>query len=132
MALAFPAHLVDTMGSAATSGVEAAGHLLQEAGHTVSSAAENTSKRARKLARLARSGGHQRRARGNLLVIVVLGGVAVLAIALGRAFLGRPQQSVAADVAADADGNPSPSPTSGSNGIAASHETEEMKARDKV
>ena len=125
MTLAFPAHLVDTMGSAATSSVEAAGHLLQEAGHTVSSAAEITSKRARKLAHMARSGGRQRRAGGSLVVIAVLAGVAVLAVALGRA---RPHEPAVHDLAADDEGNLLQSPTAEAKETAALHTTDKFKA----
>ena len=131
MTVAFPAHLVETMGSAAASGVEAAGHLLQEAGHTVSSAAENTSKRARKLARMARNGGRQRRVGGNLVVVAVLAGVAVLAVALGRALSGRPHEPAVDDLAADKEGNLLQSPTAEAKETAGLHTTDMVKA-DKV
>ncbi len=124
MTLALPAHLVDTVSSATASGVEAAGHLLQEVGHAVSSAADTTSSRARKLARAARRGGRRSPARGNLLLVAVLVGVAVLAAVFGRSKLGNRQ-------AAREDGNPSPFLTSETNGTTASHRAEEAKGRVK-
>ena len=54
MTLAVPSHLVDTMGSAAATGVEAAGHLLHEVGNAVSSAAVATTDRARSWSGLGR------------------------------------------------------------------------------
>ena len=123
MTLALPAHLVDTVSSATASGVEAAGHLLQEVGHAVSSAADTTSNRARKLARTARRGGRRSPARGNLLAVAVLAGVAVLAVVFGRSKFGSRDRRPAAHE----DGNPTPMSPSGANGTTASHRAEEMK-----
>ncbi len=79
MTLVVPTHLVDTMGSAAAIGVEAAGHLLQEVGSAVSGAAVATSDRARTLSRLGRrprSSGTGR----NLVILGVLAAVAALVV----------------------------------------------------
>ena len=97
MPLAVPTHLVDTMGSAAATGVEAAGHLLQEVGSAVSNAAAATSKRARVLSR------HGRRSRTTGRNLVILGALAAVAalVVLGRRSKSRsnarPDNAVASD-----------------------------------
>ena len=77
MTLAVPTHLVDTMGSAAAIGVEAAGHLLQEVGSAVSSAAAATSDRARTLSRLGRPSRSCGTGRSLVILGVLVGGMVV-------------------------------------------------------
>ena len=76
MTLAVPTHLVDTMSTATASGVEAAGHLLQEVSNAVSAAANG---RARRLMRATGHGKSRSNLVRNLTLIGTLGAVAVIA-----------------------------------------------------
>lgn len=106
MTLAVPTHLVDTMGSAAAIGVEAAGHLLQEVGSAVSGAAAATSDRARTLSRLGRPSRSCGTGR-SLVILGVLAAVAALVV-LGRRSKSR-SRAVPDVAGAGEAGSPSPS-----------------------
>jgi hypothetical protein len=79
MTLAVPSHLVDTMGSAAAAGVEAAGHLLHEVGNAVAGAAVATTDRARSITGLGRRNRSLFSGR-NLLILGALAAVAALVV----------------------------------------------------
>lgn len=123
MTLAVPSHLVDTMGSATASGVEAASHLLQEVSHAVSSAAAGPARR------LMRATGHGKRSTTtrNLLVLGAIGAAALIAMMVKRGMFDRRNGGV---LTAD-EGNPSPTsaPTPERNGTMA--QPDEIKGRIK-
>ena len=124
MTLAVPTNLVDTMGSATASGVEAASHLLQEVSHAVSAAASGPARR------LMRATGHGKRSTTgrNLLILGAIGAAAVVAVMMQRGMFGRRKGGV---MTVD-DGNPSPSsaPTPERNGTMAP-QPDEIKGRIK-
>ena len=123
MTLAVPSHLVDTMGSATASGVEAASHLLQEVSHAVSSAAAGPARR------LMRATGHGKRSTAgrNLIVLGAIAAAAVVALLMKRRMFDRRNAGV---LTVD-DGNPrsSSAPTPERNGTMA--QPDEIKGRIK-
>ena len=129
MTLAVPTHLVDTMGTATASGVEAAGHLLQEISHAVSAAAATQTRRARRMVRATRrSRSHSNTAR-NLMVLGAIGAATVIAVLVQRRmFDGRGGGVLKGD-----DVNPpASSPTKPErNGTMASVQPDDIKGRIK-
>lgn len=128
MTLAVPTHLVDTMGTATASGVEAASHLLQEVSHAVSAAAANTSGRARRMIRSSRRSKRSTTIR-NLLLLGALGAAIAAGVLVQRKMFARRNGGV---LKAD-DGNPAPSSatTPERNGTMASAQPDEFKGRIK-
>ncbi len=129
MTLAVPTHLVDTMGTATASGVEAASHLLQEVSHAVSAAAATTSGRARRMVRATRGGKSHPTTARNLLVLGALAAAALMAVVVQRRMFDRRSSGV---LKVD-DGNP---PLSSAmkperNETMASPQPDEIKGRIK-
>ncbi len=129
MTLPVPAHLVDTMGSATASGVEAASHLLQEVSHAVGAAAASTSGRARRLMRAT----HHRKSNStrNLVVFGAIAGAIAIGIMVQRRMFDRRKSGVPTPD----DGNPS-SPSASvttpeRNGTMASAQPDNIKGRIK-
>ncbi len=129
MTLAVPTHLVDTMGTATASGVEAASHLLQEVSHAVSAAAATTSGRARRLVRAARGGKSRSTTARNLRVLGALAAVALIAVMVRRRMFDRQLGGVPPID----DGNPPPSSAMKPerNETMASPQPDEIKGRIK-
>lgn len=123
MTLAVPTNLVDTMGSATASGVEAASHLLQEVSHAVSAAASGPARR------LMRATGHGKKSTTprNLMLLGALAAAALIAVMAKRRMFDRRNAGV---LTAD-DGNPpsSSAPTPERNGTMA--QPDEVKGRIK-
>lgn len=91
MTLAVPTHLVDTMGSATVSGVEAASHLIQEVSHAVSNAATKRGRRLMRATHLSKSRSTTGR---TLLVLGSVGVIALIAVLVQRKMSDRRQSGV--------------------------------------
>ena len=129
MTLTVPTHLVDTMGTATASGVEAASHLLQEVSHAVSAAAATTSGRARRMVRSTRRGKPRSTTARNLTVLGALVAITLIAMMVRRMMFDR---SLGGVPTVD-DGNPPPSSAMKPerNGTMASAQPDEIKGRIK-
>ncbi len=129
MTLAGPTHLVDTMGTAAASGMEAASQLLQEVSHAVTAAATTTSGRARRMMRATQHHKSPSTTARSLTVLGALAAGALIAVMVRRLMFDRRLGGVST---VD-DGNPSPSSatTAERNGTMASVQPDEIKGRIK-